>query len=46
MTPPAAELFIWCAPRGALPEAVHEAYAFHTFPRITGCGAIVIEEER
>lgn len=40
----AAELAIWFAMRGALSPAVREVYAFHTFPKITGCGVIAFEE--
>jgi hypothetical protein len=40
----AAELSIWFAMRAALSETVNEVYAYHTFPKITGCGVIVFEE--
>ena len=40
----AAELSIWFAMRAALSDRIGEVYAFHTFPRITGCGVVVYEE--
>lgn len=39
----AAELSIWFAMRAALPAHVQEVYRFHCFPRITGCGVVVLE---
>lgn len=40
----AAELGIWFAMRAALSDDVRQAYAFRTFPKITGCGVLVFEE--
>jgi hypothetical protein len=40
----AAELSIWFAMRGALGDSPREHYRFHTFPRITGCGVVILEE--
>ena len=40
----AAELAIWFAMRGALPQDIDQYYAFHTFPKITGCGVSVFVE--
>ena len=39
-----AELSIWFSMRAALSDRIRQAYAFHTFPKITGCGVIVFEE--
>ena len=41
----AAELAIWFSMRAALSEQVRQVYSFHTFPRITGCGVIIFEEQ-
>ena len=41
----AAELAIWFSMRAALSDDIKEVYSFHTFPRITGCGVIVFEEQ-
>ncbi len=41
----AAELSIWFAMRAALPAAVRQVYAYRTFPKITGCGVIMLENE-
>ena len=40
----AAELSIWFAMRAALSDDITQAYAFRTFPKITGCGVIAFEE--
>jgi len=40
----AAELAIWFSLRGALSDAIIEAYRYYTFPAITGCGVIAFEE--
>ena len=40
----AAELGIWFSMRGALSDDLREAYSFHTFPKITGCGVLALEE--
>lgn len=40
----AAELTLWFAMRAALSAAAARVYAFHTFPQITGCGALVLVE--
>jgi hypothetical protein len=41
----AAELAIWFVMRGALPERLHEAYRYYTFPALTGCGIIAYETD-
>ena len=41
----AAELSIWFAMRGALADRVSEIYSYQTFPRITGCGVLVLQED-
>ena len=41
----AAELAIWFAMRAALSDRIREVYSFYTFPRITGCGVIIFEEQ-
>jgi hypothetical protein len=38
----AGELVLWYAMRAALPERVTTLAKFHTFPAITGCGALVL----
>jgi hypothetical protein len=40
----AAELSIWFAMRGALSDTVERRHSFHTFPKVTGCGVIVLAE--
>lgn len=40
----AAELSIWFAMRSALASAPRHVYDFYTFPKITGCGVIILEE--
>ena len=35
---------IWFAMRGALSDKAHHVYDFYTFPQITGCGVIVLDE--
>ena len=41
----AAELAIWFSMRAALSDDIKDVYSFHTFPRITGCGVIIFEEQ-
>ena len=41
----ASELVLWYAMRAALPESVRALASFHTFPAITGCGALVLSTE-
>jgi protocatechuate 4,5-dioxygenase beta chain len=41
----AAELGIWFAMRGALSDDLVERHRYYTFPAITGCGVIVLEEK-
>ena len=41
----AAELSIWFSMRAALSDSIRQAYVFRTFPKITGCGVIVFEEQ-
>ena len=38
----ASELVLWYAMRAALPDRVSTLAEFHTFPAITGCGALVL----
>ena len=40
----AAELSIWFSMRAALSGATRQVYAFRTFPKITGCGVIILED--
>jgi aromatic ring-opening dioxygenase catalytic subunit (LigB family) len=40
----ASELALWFAMRGALSDKAHHVYDFYTFPQITGCGVIVLDE--
>lgn len=40
----AAELTLWFAMRAALSTGAAPVYSFHTFPQITGCGALVLAE--
>ena len=40
----ASELALWFQMRGALSNKAHHAYDFYTFPQITGCGVIVLDE--
>lgn len=40
----AAELALWFSMRAALSDTAKSAYHFHTFPQITGCGALVMVE--
>ena len=40
----AVELTLWLAMRAALSDRAVAAFEFHTFPRITGCGALVMVE--
>lgn len=40
----AAELTLWFAMRNALAKDPEVRYSFHTFPKITGCGALVMAE--
>jgi protocatechuate 4,5-dioxygenase, beta chain len=40
----ASELALWFAMRGALSAKAHHVYDFYTFPQITGCGVIVLDE--
>ena len=40
----AAELALWFAMRAALDPHAEARYSFHTFPQITGCGALVLAE--
>lgn len=39
----ACELSIWFAMRAALGEKPREIYSYYTFPKITGCGVLVME---
>ena len=41
----AAELGIWFSMRGALSDNLVERHRYYTFPAITGCGVIVLEEK-
>lgn len=41
----ASELTLWYAMRAALPDGVTTLASFHTFPSITGCGALVLASE-
>jgi hypothetical protein len=38
----ASELLLWYAMRAALPERVETVASFHTFPSVTGCGALLL----
>jgi hypothetical protein len=38
----ASELILWYAMRAALPDDAEATCSFHTFPSITGCGALVM----
>jgi protocatechuate 4,5-dioxygenase, beta chain len=40
----ASELALWFAMRGALSDKARHVYDFYTFPQITGCGVIVLDE--
>ncbi len=40
----AVELTLWFAMRAALSAEARDVYQFHTFPQITGCGALVLAE--
>ncbi len=40
----AVELSLWFAMRAALSADARALYSFHTFPQITGCGALVMAE--
>jgi len=40
----ASELALWFAMRGALSANARHVYDFYTFPQITGCGVIVLDE--
>jgi protocatechuate 4,5-dioxygenase, beta chain len=40
----ASELALWFAMRGALSAKARHVYDFYTFPQITGCGVIVLDE--
>lgn len=40
----AVELTMWLAMRAALSDGAVAAFDFHTFPKITGCGALVMVE--
>ena len=40
----ASELILWYAMRAALADDATTVSSFHTFPAITGCGAIVMAE--